>query len=197
MCMRILSVCVCVWESDEHPPLWLHISVPGNFTHWRLCLTDWGCYTEEAAHSVMLCIDAKLSLLRVSMLIPTWQSIHSPGVLLFLDTVWRCVSSSGSGKPGLPHSHNTHLVYVLTINAKKNLRSVPTVPLYFHSGLYVHWIFKPLGPYFQLTVVLPTLRIHSICLLLSLPVFSAHCTVYWQPLLVWSGLTANRLIVMP
>ena len=42
--------------------------------------------TQRKAHSLMLCIDAKLSLQRVSMLILLWRSIHSPGGLPFLDT---------------------------------------------------------------------------------------------------------------
>ena len=33
--------CACLRERTEHPPFWF--SLPGNFTRWRLWVTDWGC----------------------------------------------------------------------------------------------------------------------------------------------------------
>lgn len=109
----IFVYCVCVreGESDEHPPLWLH-PLCQETSHTDVFAQQIEAATQRNAHSVMPRIDAKLSLTNagvcvsarhssVSMLILTWHSLHSPGVLLFLDTDWRCVSSSGSGTPGL------------------------------------------------------------------------------------------------
>lgn len=119
-----VSECVCPRQRTEHPPFWF--SLPGNFTHWRLWVTDWGCNARgrltvwcltlmPSCHSQMcVCVCAHAALLlRVSMLILTWHSLDSPGALLFLDSGWRCVSSyRGSGKPVLSSSPNTHFVNV-------------------------------------------------------------------------------------
>lgn len=132
----ILVYCdvVCVWEWWASSVL-APSSVPGNFTHWRLCLTDWGCYAEESSQydagrrcqvvthkctcmCVCLCVWAS----HLSHYVNPYIAIL--GALLFLDTDWRCVSSSGCGKWVKPqqkcvdvdelHTYQKGSLYLLT-----------------------------------------------------------------------------------
>ncbi len=75
-------------------------------TVWCLALMP-SCHSQIKAR-VRLCV----CTIPQSMLVLTWHSLHSPGVVLFLDTDWRCVSSSGSVKLCLSWSHNTHYMCV-------------------------------------------------------------------------------------
>lgn len=80
VCLALNTLCVSDWETSV-------FSLPGNFTHWRLCPADWGLavWCQHVTH--------KRVRERVN------PNMAREGVVLYLATDWRRVSPSARGNP--------------------------------------------------------------------------------------------------